>query len=70
MNNPIRPVHSYRCYLFPTDMAPDQVEKRASNGTLETIRIKAPTADYASASAHAATGKSVYSVERIEEIKQ
>ena len=58
----------YLCTLIPQDLPDDQVEIAASAGTLPVVRLQAPNADFARASAYSVTGKRVHSVERISEV--
>ena len=67
MQMQIQPVRSYRCYIYPTNMPPDEVEQAADTGQLKFVQIKAPNASYAGASARAVTGQCVHSVVHLEE---
>lgn len=62
----VQSVRSYRCYIYPPNMPPDQVEQAADAGQLKFVQIKAPNASYARASARSVTGQNVHAVEHIE----
>lgn len=66
MNAPIRPLHSYRALLVPADLAAEDVERAADAGTLRQLRLRAPSASWATRAAHALTGLAVLRVERVE----
>jgi hypothetical protein len=66
----VRPLHSYRATLVPADVLPDEVEFKAAQGLLPTLRLKSTDAEKAMADAHRVTGKGVLRVERIDPADQ
>lgn len=66
MNDPIRPLHSYRATLWPAHIEAGDVEEHADKGSLPTIQFKAPDADCAAIVAARLTGQHVLRVDRIE----
>lgn len=67
MTQTITPTHSYLARLVPANMLPEDVQPAADAGLLPTVRLRAPSASYATHSANMVTGLAVFSVERIEE---
>lgn len=65
----VQPLRSYRAVLIPAETAPEEIEFKAEHGLLPTLRLKAATADQARAKAHHVSGRSVLSVERVEEAR-
>lgn len=66
MNEPIRPLRSYRAILWPPSIEAADVGEHAAKGALPTLRVKAYDADHAALLAAHATGQHVLQVERIE----
>jgi hypothetical protein len=64
--NQVRPLHSYRATLVPQDVLPEEVEFKAAQGLLPSIRLKSTDAEKAMADAHRVTGKGVLRVDRID----
>lgn len=65
----ITALRSYRATLIPAHANPANLEDLADAGLLPTIRVKAGTADQATAQAHIVSGKGVLRVERIGEVE-
>jgi hypothetical protein len=68
--NQVRPLHSYRAILVPADVLADEVEFKAAQGLLPTLRLKSTNAEKAMADAHRVSGKGVLRVERIDPEEQ
>lgn len=66
MDRNITTLRSYRATLVPPGTAQDQIELKADEGTLPTIRLKARSADRAQQAAYHVTGLPVFAVERVE----
>lgn len=64
--NTITPLRSYRCQLIPADLAADEVEQAADARALPELRLRAPRAESAAASAHLVSGRPVARTERVE----
>lgn len=64
----ITPLRSYRATLIPPGIAPEDIETRADQGALPTLRLKAHNPGRASLAAHHVTGLPVLRVERVEEV--
>ena len=62
----IQQLHSYRAQLIPADVAASDIEQLASANQLPTIRVRAADATRAHQSAAHVSGKTVFSVERVE----
>ncbi len=65
----IAPLRSYRATLVPEGTPADQLEVKADEGTLPTIRVKARNTARAEQAAHHLTGRPVFRVERIEDVR-
>lgn len=62
----ITPLRSYRATLVPRGTDVEQIEVKADQGALPTIRLKAPNSGRAELAAHHVTGLPVFKVERVE----
>lgn len=59
-------LRSYRCQLIPPGLAYDEVEQAADARALPELRLRAPSASYAQASAYHLTGRPVARTERLD----
>lgn len=66
MNEPVRPLHSYRAITVPPHIEAGDVEEHAAMGALPAWRIKAPSMAFAARSAASLSGQRVLSVERVD----
>lgn len=62
----ITPAHSYRAILIPQNACAEQLEQLADAGRLPVLQLKAASASHAAVGAHAASGRPVLRVERVE----
>ena len=62
----ITPLRSYRAPLVPPGTDYEQIEAKADQGALPTIRLKASNSGRAELAAHHVTGLSVFKVEQVE----
>ena len=64
----ITPLRSYRATLAPPGIAPEDLETKADQGALPTLRLKATNCGRAGLAAHYVSGLPVLRVERVEEV--
>lgn len=62
----ITTAHSYRAILIPQDVCPEELQQLDDANRLPVLQLKAASASHARISAHAASGRPVLRVERLE----